>query len=63
MASGGGSDSMLRFWLEREGDGTKHCRKMKRMQRGHLDSMGRSVILRGSVGRMRDNTGEEKERR
>jgi hypothetical protein len=24
-----GVDSILRFWLERGGDGTKHCQKMK----------------------------------
>jgi hypothetical protein len=25
-----GVDSMLQFWLERGGDGMKHCQKMKR---------------------------------
>jgi hypothetical protein len=30
LAGGGGMDSMLQFHLEREGNWTKHCRKMKR---------------------------------
>jgi hypothetical protein len=29
VVGGGGVDLMLRFWLERKCDGTKHCRKMK----------------------------------
>jgi hypothetical protein len=34
---------MLQFHLEMGGgeDGTKHCRKIERSQRAHLDSMGR----------------------
>jgi hypothetical protein len=31
VAASGGADSMLQFQLERGGDGTKHCRKLKRM--------------------------------
>jgi hypothetical protein len=41
VADGGGADLMLQFQLERGGDGTKWCRKMKRRQRAHLGSMGR----------------------
>jgi hypothetical protein len=37
----GGADSMLRFRLERGGDGMKHCLKMKQRQWAHLGSMGR----------------------
>jgi hypothetical protein len=40
VASGGGVESMLRFRLESGGDGTKHCQKMKRMQRVRFGSMG-----------------------
>jgi hypothetical protein len=29
VAGSGGADSMLRFWLERGGNGMKHCQKMK----------------------------------
>jgi hypothetical protein len=29
VAGSGGADSMLRFWLERGDDETKHCQKMK----------------------------------
>jgi hypothetical protein len=32
VVGGGGADSMLRFRLERGGDGMKHCRKMKQRQ-------------------------------
>jgi hypothetical protein len=32
VAGGGGADSMLRFWLERGGDGTMHCHKMKQRE-------------------------------
>jgi hypothetical protein len=41
--AGGGDDAnlMLRIRLEREGDRTKHCRKMQRRQQAHLSSMGR----------------------
>jgi hypothetical protein len=41
VAGGSGIDSMLRFQLERGGDGMKFCRKMKRKQRAHLGSIGR----------------------
>jgi hypothetical protein len=34
-------NSIFQFQLERGGDGTKRYRKMKRMQRAYLDSMGR----------------------
>jgi hypothetical protein len=57
------ADSMLQFRLEREGDGTKCCRKMKRSQRAHLGSMGRRhdpVERRDDVGRRRGGTEEEK---
>jgi hypothetical protein len=29
VASDSGVDSILRFWLKREGDRVKHCRKIK----------------------------------
>jgi hypothetical protein len=35
----GGADLMLRFQLERGGDGTKRCRKMKQRQRARIGSM------------------------
>jgi hypothetical protein len=41
VAGGGGADSMLRFWLEKRGGGTKRCGKMKQRQRDHLSSMER----------------------
>jgi hypothetical protein len=41
VASSSGADSMLQFWLERGGDGTQRCWKMKRRQRARLISMGR----------------------
>jgi hypothetical protein len=41
VAYDGGVDSMLHFQLEREGDVIKRYRKMKRMQRAHLGSIGR----------------------
>jgi hypothetical protein len=59
----GDADSMLRFWLEREGEGMKHCRNMKRRQLAHLDSKGRkcdTVQRCGDVGRRRRDTGREK---
>jgi hypothetical protein len=37
----GGADLMLRFRLEMEDDGTKHCWKMKQRQRAHLGSIER----------------------
>jgi hypothetical protein len=41
VACGDGVDSMLQFRLERGGDRIKRYQKMKRMQRSHLDSVGR----------------------
>jgi hypothetical protein len=41
VADGGGADPVLRFWLKRGGDGTKHCQKMKWRQRSRLGSKGR----------------------
>jgi hypothetical protein len=66
VAGSSGVDSMLRFQLERGGDGTKCCQKMKRMQRARLGSMGRkrdTVQRNDDVGRMRGTTGEGKGRR
>jgi hypothetical protein len=58
---------MLQFELEREGDGTKYCRKMKWMQRAYLDSIGRKRDTawrrRTDIGWRKDNTGEGKARR
>jgi hypothetical protein len=56
-------DSILRFQLERESDGTKHCRKIKRRQRAHLGSMGMKcdMVWRcDDVGRRRGSTWEGK---
>jgi hypothetical protein len=66
VADGGGADLMLQFQLERGGDGTKWCRKMKRRQRAHLGSMGRkrnTMRWRGDVAQRRGVTREEKVRR
>jgi hypothetical protein len=41
VADGGGVNSILRFRLERGGDGTKSCWKMKRRQRARFGSMRR----------------------
>jgi hypothetical protein len=41
MTGGGDANSMLKFQIKRGGDRTKCCRKMKRWERAHLDSMGR----------------------
>jgi hypothetical protein len=41
VACGGGADSMFQFQLERRGNGTKCCQKMKRRQRARLNLMGR----------------------
>jgi hypothetical protein len=53
--------------LAREGDDeTKHCQKMKRMQRARLESMKRKRDMtrqRGNVGRRRGSTGDGKGRR
>jgi hypothetical protein len=39
VASSGGADSMLRFQLEKGGNRTKRCWKMKQRQRARLVSM------------------------
>jgi hypothetical protein len=60
VAGGGGTDSMLQFWLERGGDG------MKQMQRARLGSMRRkcdTTQRHDNVDRRRGGTGEEKGRR
>jgi hypothetical protein len=57
---------MLQFRLERGGNRTKRCRKMKWRQRARLNSMGRKCDLtrqRDNAGRRRDGTRERKERR
>jgi hypothetical protein len=43
VAGNGSTDSMLRLWLERGGDMTKHCRKMKRRQQARFGFMGTST--------------------
>jgi hypothetical protein len=66
VAGGSGANSMLWFWLERGGDRTKHCRKMKQRQQARLVSMGRkrdTVRWCGDVGRRRGGTGKGKGRR
>jgi hypothetical protein len=45
VADGSDADSVLRFWLERGGDGMKRCRKMKRRQQARLGSMGRKCDM------------------
>jgi hypothetical protein len=40
IACDGGVNSMLQFWLERGGNGTKRYRKMKQMQQSRLGLMG-----------------------
>jgi hypothetical protein len=41
VVGGDGADSMLWFGLKREGNRTKHYRKMKWRQRAHLSSIRR----------------------
>jgi hypothetical protein len=62
---GGGVNSILQFRLEKGDDATKHCQKMKRRQRTHLDSMRKNrdtVRWSGDVGQMRDDIREGKRR-
>jgi hypothetical protein len=66
VVGGVGVDSMLRFRLERGGDKTKHCRKMKRRQQARLSSMERkrdTAQRCANVGQRRDGTGERRESR
>jgi hypothetical protein len=52
---------MLQFRLEGGGDGTEHCRKMKRRHRTYLGSMGRkrdTVRRRDDIGQRRGGTEE-----
>jgi hypothetical protein len=63
VTGGGGTNSILQFRFERGYDGTKRCRKMKRMHRACLDSMGRkhdTMRWHGNVGRRRGDIGEGK---
>jgi hypothetical protein len=65
VTCGDGADLMLQFWLKIGGGGTKHCRKMKRRQRAHLDSMGRkrdTARRCDDVSRRRGGTREGKGR-
>jgi hypothetical protein len=41
VVGGSDADLMLGFWLERRGDGTKQCQKMKQRQRARLGFIGR----------------------
>jgi hypothetical protein len=57
---------MLQFQFEKGCDRTKRYRKMKRMQRAHLDLMGMKLDTaqrRDDVGQRRYGTEEEKWRR
>jgi hypothetical protein len=36
VVGGGGANSMLQFQLEKGGDNTKHCWKIKQRRRTHL---------------------------
>jgi hypothetical protein len=63
VAYGGGTDSILQFQLERGGNGTKHCRKIKRRQQACLDSMERkrdTVWRHDNIDWRRGNTEEGK---
>jgi hypothetical protein len=63
VACEGCANSMLQFYLERGGDGTKRCRKMKPRQRARLGSMGRkcgTVRWRDNASRRRGDTKGEK---
>jgi hypothetical protein len=60
VAGSGGVDSMLLFWLERGGDRTKCCRKMKRRKQARLGSMRRKRYTargRGDIGQRRGTPG------
>jgi hypothetical protein len=67
LTDSSGTDSMLRLWLERGGDGRKCCQKMYRSQRARLGSMEESVTRRDTVvmsagpGERRHHGGEMKE--
>jgi hypothetical protein len=66
VADSGGADSLLRFQLERGGDGIKRSQKMKLSQRARLSSMERkrdTARWRGDVSRRRGGTREAKGRR
>jgi hypothetical protein len=63
VADGGGANSMLCFQLERGGNGTKHCQKMKRRQQAHLGSMGRKRDMVQQCGNIRWRRGGTKERK
>jgi hypothetical protein len=66
IAYGGGADSMLHFWLERESDETKHCQKMKWRQRARLGLMWRKWDTSWQcdyIGQRRGDTGKGKRRR
>jgi hypothetical protein len=41
IACGAGADLIYQFQLERGGDGTKYCQKIKMRQRARLGSIGR----------------------
>jgi hypothetical protein len=61
-----GADLMLWFQLERGGDGTKRCWKIKRRQRAHLGLMGRKRDMmwrHDDIGQKRGGIGEGKGRR
>jgi phage FluMu protein Com len=45
----GGMNSMVQFQLERKGNGTKRCRKMKQMQWARLGLMERKCVRCDSV--------------
>jgi hypothetical protein len=64
VASGSGTDSMLRFRLERGGDGMKHFQKMKWIQQARLGSMERkcdTAQWHGDVDREEVHRGGERE--
>jgi hypothetical protein len=63
LSCNGDAGSMLEFWLKRGGDGTKRCRKMKRMQQAYLGLMRRkcnTAQRRDDVDRRRGGTREGK---
>jgi hypothetical protein len=60
VVGGGGADLMLWFRLNRGGNETKCCQKMKQRQRARLGSMEKK---RDNVGQRRGGTGEGKGRK
>jgi hypothetical protein len=50
VADGGDAGSMLQFWLERGGDKTKYCQKMKQIQQTHFGYMRKKCDMAQQCG-------------